>query len=250
MAHAPFQALAVNHTGCDYFVGDIHGEFEKLRIELNMKGFRPDKDRLISVGDLVDRGRRSAQAEEWLQLPYFYAVRGNHEELYLQWRNLGGQREQQKIFEQDIYFPNGGDWVKKVNELDHLQLEKALERLPYMIVVPSKDGSLVAAVHAQLPDGSSWPQLINQPFDGKMIEEMTWSRNRMHHHTGHKSATPVWDEGIIPGLEAVVCGHYVVNRPTWVGHFCYIETAGWRPGGRFSILSLSQIVKTQKQLSI
>ena len=39
-----------------YFVGDIHGAYDLLMKGLKEVGFNKDKDYLICVGDLIDRG--------------------------------------------------------------------------------------------------------------------------------------------------------------------------------------------------
>lgn len=46
--------------GRDLIVGDAHGCFTKLQASLDAVGFNLERDRLFSVGDLVDRGPESA----------------------------------------------------------------------------------------------------------------------------------------------------------------------------------------------
>lgn len=46
-----------NLQGIDYACGDIHGCFTKLRSVLEAINFDESKDRLFSVGDLVDRSQ-------------------------------------------------------------------------------------------------------------------------------------------------------------------------------------------------
>lgn len=246
----PFQSLHVNMQGMDYFVGDVHGQFSKLHEALLKIGFRFETDRLISVGDLVDRGDQSEWAEEWLKMPYFYAVRGNHEELYLQWFQMQHNRKLQEQFEQEIYFPNGGKWVKDTDPSTHQRLYDMFVRLPYFLSVPTKTGKLIGAVHAGLPDGISWPQFINEPLTPARIDDMIWSRNRIMYHRGEPKAKRVWDDGVVPGLDAVVCGHVIVNQPTWAGKFCYLETAGWKKDGRFSILSTDELLNIARTKGI
>lgn len=48
--------LSPNLKGKDYVVGDIHGCYSLLYTKLTQLGFDFSKDRLISVGDLCDRG--------------------------------------------------------------------------------------------------------------------------------------------------------------------------------------------------
>ena len=49
-------------SGRDLVVGDVHGEFSTLEHALEALDFQPGKDRLFSVGDLIDRGPRSGDA--------------------------------------------------------------------------------------------------------------------------------------------------------------------------------------------
>jgi len=70
----------INTTGRDFVVGDIHGMFPALEELLASVEFDGDRDRLFSVGDLVDRGPLSKHAPDWLAHPWFIACRGNHEQ--------------------------------------------------------------------------------------------------------------------------------------------------------------------------
>ena len=68
--------LPPNTTGTDYVVGDIHGHVTQLLNNLEDIGFNKGCDRLICVGDLIDRGPESIEAIELLDEPWFYAVMG------------------------------------------------------------------------------------------------------------------------------------------------------------------------------
>jgi len=48
--------FALNTHRRDFAVGDIHGAFDALQRAMEAIGFDARKDRLFSVGDLVDRG--------------------------------------------------------------------------------------------------------------------------------------------------------------------------------------------------
>lgn len=72
-----------NLIGKDYVVGDIHGSFSALEKLLFKIGFDKKKDRLFSVGDLVDRGNESYKSLEYLSYPWFYAISGNHEQIII-----------------------------------------------------------------------------------------------------------------------------------------------------------------------
>ena len=70
-----------NQAGNDYVVGDIHGMYILLIESLNEIGFNFTSDRLFTVGDLIDRGPDSVKCLELCYEPWFYSVRGNHEQM-------------------------------------------------------------------------------------------------------------------------------------------------------------------------
>ncbi len=63
--------------------GDIHGEFDLFCALLDKIGFQKETHLIVSVGDLVDRGPNSPAVVDWFS-KNGYAVRGNHEEMWLE----------------------------------------------------------------------------------------------------------------------------------------------------------------------
>ena len=64
--------------------GPADSEFETLEAMVASLGFRPGRDRLFALGDLVDRGPRSAGALAWMETKRIgLSVRGNHEQMLL-----------------------------------------------------------------------------------------------------------------------------------------------------------------------
>ena len=55
-ALAVHHRLAPNSQGTDWVCSDLHGHLPLLKEKLNKAGFNPQIDRLILVGDLIDRG--------------------------------------------------------------------------------------------------------------------------------------------------------------------------------------------------
>ncbi|PJZ54307.1 metallophosphoesterase [Leptospira adleri] len=63
----------------DIVIGDIHGCFEELILLLKEVGYSKE-DRIISVGDIVDRGPDSVKVYQFFkENPKHIVVRGNHE---------------------------------------------------------------------------------------------------------------------------------------------------------------------------
>ena len=69
-----------------FVVGDLHGCYTLLMNELEKVSFDPAHDLLISVGDLVDRGAENVECLELITMPWFRAVRGNHEQMMIDGR--------------------------------------------------------------------------------------------------------------------------------------------------------------------
>ncbi len=58
-----------NETGRDFVVGDLHGCVDALRYLLCEIGFNGERDRLFSVGNLIDRGTDSLAAIDLIDKP-------------------------------------------------------------------------------------------------------------------------------------------------------------------------------------
>ncbi len=93
-----------------WVVGDLHGCYTNLMNKLDTIGFDNEKDLLISVGDLVDRGAENVECLELITFPWFRAVRGNHEQMM-----IDGLSERGNV---NHWLLNGG--VKWFTEFGHL----------------------------------------------------------------------------------------------------------------------------------
>ncbi len=66
--------MTMNVRGRDFLVGDIHGYHDELMAALKELALDRARDRLICVGDLIDRGPKSMQCLELLREPWFFAL--------------------------------------------------------------------------------------------------------------------------------------------------------------------------------
>lgn len=247
-AYPLFKALPPNSVGTDFFVGDIHGNFGGLAQALEKVDFCPARDRLICTGDLIDRGEDSEVASDWLEQHFLHSIRGNHEGLYLTWRSKRHQPEEQRQFEEEHYFKNGGRWVQNMSEAEHRRLEEHLSKLPYFLAVPAMDGRVVGVVHAEFPDGTSWPSVVSSFPSESLLDSMLWGRSRVKYarciERGQDPGelTPANDENVILGLDALVCGHVVVSDVRQMGNILYLDTGGWRKNGRFTVMRMTDVL--------
>ena len=64
-----------------FVIGDIHSHYDQFMEVLDKAGFQYDKDMLISLGDLVDRGPKPIEVvEKVMELKNFIHILGNHDE--------------------------------------------------------------------------------------------------------------------------------------------------------------------------
>ena len=63
-----------------FFMSDVHGEYSKMIAALNEAGFDKEKDVLVSLGDLFDRGSNSLEVLEYvMSCPNRILIWGNHD---------------------------------------------------------------------------------------------------------------------------------------------------------------------------
>lgn len=225
-----------NAMGRDFAVGDIHGYFTKLQAALDAAGFDPERDRLFSVGDMVDRGPESDQVLEWLAKPWFFAVQGNHEDIAVRY-----VRESQ--ISAGSYLALGGAWLMGLSTLEQKEIALHLAELPVAIEVQTGEG-LVGLVHADCPV-PSWEllrgALLSQAVPGaipadlldRIVAQCQWSRERID----------TSDKTVVDGVRAVVVGHTPVRTATLLGNVYHIDTGGWLPEERgcFTLLELGSL---------
>ena len=215
------QRHEANTRGRDFFVGDIHGQLDLLCSEMNRVGFDKARDRLFSVGDLIDRGADSFECLSLSFEPWFYGVRGNHEMLARDALNEGAGQAW------DLWQMNGGSWVylhgaREVRAI----LNAALEHLPYAREV-EVGGKRIGMVHAEPP--ADW-SLIEANGDA-IKQELLWSRTRI----SRDDSTPV------TGIDQVVVGHTPVVATVQLGNVHYIDTGAFHTG-RLTLIEARELL--------
>lgn len=197
-----------NSAGRDFVVGDIHGCFDALCMQMDKVQFDPAVDRIFSVGDLVDRGEQSRDAVNWIGEPWFQTVRGNHEQMAIEWATSPG------MIEAGCYAANGGQWFMDLSVQQQQAVAAAFLTLPVVIEVEA-DAGLVGLVHAE-PCGNDWAAFVEsvQAKDGYVIDHAMWARARIR----TEDATPV------RGIDRIYVGHTPLQEPRTLGNIHYIDT--------------------------
>ncbi|MEX3983949.1 metallophosphoesterase [Paraburkholderia sp. EG287A] len=223
--------------GRDFVIGDLHGAFSLGTLEqvLELVDFDTAVDRLFSVGDLIDRGEHSKDALALLRKPWFHATLANHEELALDCY-AGGVYDRNKValHVQKIGF----GWWLDLSEETRQDFLDAFARLPLAIEVEAAIG-LVGIVHADVPEGWTWPEFTEQLEAGNSAARnyALWSRERIEDRQ---------DASGVAGVARVYVGHTpLFNGVRKLGNVWYIDTGavygvrGVAPEGHLSLLELT-----------
>lgn len=203
-----------NEKGRDLVVGDIHGCIDKFRSVLKACEFDKAKDRLFSVGDLVDRGPDSLGVLAFLEEPWFYAVRGNHEDM------LCGV-----VFgEWDInnYYSNGGKWIDDLTPNQRREAAESVKNLPLAIVV-GESPRRFNVLHAEFFGTDA--ELDAGNFTQHQQMQMLWGRSLI---SGHVETSE--------GLSLTIVGHTIRPLTQRVGSHLFIDTGSFLGHGRITIV--------------
>jgi len=195
------QHIPKNEIGRDFVVGDIHGCYDELMEQIRYAGFDNSGDRLFSVGDLIDRGPESEKCLSLLQEPWFYMVRGNHEEMLINACGGGG--------ESYSWWSSYGSWAKWIDPEEMEAWAKRFQSMPLAITLDG-EGYTVGICHAE-PDGQDWMTMRDNQ---RSAEVMMWGRRVLRN-------PPDYD---VDGVGFTVHGHTPLDRPTWVGNRYFMDT--------------------------
>lgn len=188
-----------------FVVGDLHGCYTLLINELEKVSFDPACDLLISVGDLVDRGAENVECLDLITMPWFRAVRGNHEQMMLDALVNGGSFGH--------WMSNGGGWWHQLDSEQEVQLKYLLPKitnLPMIIELVTGDKKIVIC-HADYPHNE-------YEFDKAVPEEMViWNRERV------SDAQDGFSSEIV-GADLFIFGHTPARQPMKYANQMYIDT--------------------------
>lgn len=189
-----------------FVVGDVHGCYTLLMRRLDDVGFDTEKDLLVSVGDLIDRGSENVECLDLINMSWFAAVRGNHEQMMIDGLNNPSLTRHWTM--------NGGYWYFRLDYEQELQAKSLINqviKLPHIIEISMKDGRRIVVCHADYP-GSQYE--YGKPVD---VEKVIWNRDRV---------SKAWD-GIgfnIDGADLFIFGHTPAKRPYQYHNQMYIDT--------------------------
>lgn len=217
-------------------IGDIHGHKKRFLAALDSVRFNPTRDRLFSVGDLVDYGEQSLFILDYLKEEWFFAIRGNHEEMIINRFEspiakppyMNGVQTQHEATKE--HQANGGKWFDKLkHDSAREDIYRALRRLPYAITLETKNGP-VGLVHAEVPEQfHSWGVFLdNLETDSSVRKEAIWSRLAImdvYDPCDERMLAPDECESrTLDGVSATFHGHTRTPIPVTCGNQNWIDT--------------------------
>jgi serine/threonine protein phosphatase 1 len=217
--YRPVRRLPLNRDGRDFVLGDLHGYTTALRYLLRAVGFDTRNDRVLSVGDLVDRGDHSAQAIDLLDRPWFHAVRGNHEEMLI------AVADGDFAFEQ--WAKIGGEWARKVPREVLAAYADRLRELPLALMV-GPPGQGFNLVHAEFFGDDR--ALGAGHFSEHVRERLLWGRQLIG------GTAPASANVLHRGLSPTYCGHTPVEEVQSVGAQIFVDTGVFTRAGRLTMV--------------
>lgn len=244
MKYPLFKRFELNTQGRDFAVGDLHGCYTALDRILRRVDFNSKIDRLFGVGDLVDRGPTSERFSEYVDAPWFHAIRGNHDQMMLDAECDEGAMAN--------WHHNGGTWSLGFTSGELALWRDRIDTLPLAIEVMTPAGK-VGLVHAD-PVVPTWRELkdslamvdsrrpdgrFHSWHGGPQLEQLMWSRELAS--TLVQSIQKKTEVAPFPDLDALIIGHTPLRAPLNTANFWMIDTgAGYaKERARLTLLNLS-----------
>lgn len=219
---ALFRRIPANTAGRDFAVGDIHGHFELLDRLLDGVGFDPGRDRLFSVGDLVDRGPESPRAAEFLDRDWFHALRGNHEQMLLD--AAAGHNDAVALWRM-----NGGEWFFNLPADRRRDLHERTARLPVALEIEC-GRERVGLVHGDPGDGA-WDDLVDRLTDhadpqrrDRCVDAAVWDRRSAYTALRFLRSSGETPPPSVAGVDRVLLGHTPMPCAVAAGNTRWLDT--------------------------
>lgn len=204
-----------NIVGRDLIVGDLHGTYDEFMDFLSKLNFDKTKDRVFSVGDLVDRGKKSLECLELIYEDWFYPVYANHEQMMVE-----------AILDDspnmlDSWIWNGGSWsseVPKYRIKDAAQYIR--DNVPYINVI-DKNGERINIVHAEIRTNKYLDMATDLDIDQWNFtvmneDNLVWGRG---YAEGRRQYTTLFNHN----LSKTYCGHTPTEEPYEVMQHRFID---------------------------
>jgi serine/threonine protein phosphatase 1 len=234
----PIKRLAENKQGRDFIVADLHGCRHLLEDRLAQVQFDPEVDRVLSVGDIVDRGPLSFETLRLIEEPWFEFVIGNHEAMLLTYlRHRASSYHSPRDF-----LNNGGIWIADLSREQEQYLEHVLlpilAKAPLVLSVEDSDCPF-HVLHAEAQGRGTRGLLSNADLQSEETVNfsevsLTWGRRLVQGAAPalNRAALPgqlvLAEPAIEPGLALTYVGHTILPHPVLHRSHLFMDCGAFR----------------------
>jgi len=180
-----------------YVMSDIHGEYDKFIKMLELIEFDAE-DRLIVLGDVIDRGTRPIDILLYMMnSPNIEFIIGNHEKMMLRYLLSTGY---DKHIELSTWISNGGGYTisqfNKLSKEEQVKIARYLAKAPWYKVVDK-----YVLVHAGInTTGINRAGNIEDIMRIQDEEDLLWSREEFYEYPGVEGYTVIFGHTPTPNL--------------------------------------------------
>jgi len=259
------QYFEENVEGRDFIIGDLHGCMDYLEALMSHVNFDKAKDRLFSVGDIIDRGPRCVDALNLIHEPWFHMVLGNHE-LMLSQCVLGSDPLTIHA-NRSLWQHNGGDWSEGIDPLWLRNKAELICVLPRIIVVGKDSPSRFHVWHAEFVHPDPNIVITNQYIDEEADlllddfvsrnntrdEFILWGRSMIMYDAPARAKDPT--RPIVQDCAPSYCGHTPVMNVVKYQSQIYIDTGAFINAvaarfneARHQVSSLTMVCHTDQKI--
>jgi len=222
--------------GRTWVISDVHGCLEVLQRTLKQAGYRPQQDRLVCLGDLIDRGPESYQTVRFvLSQPHVHVVLGNHEQFFL--NAIGADGEFLEEEDPFVWFMNGGSWSATMAASERSELWQEFKRFPLCLTVSRRDGSNIGICHAE-PPTDQWHDLDVQLSEPSLRQRCLWGRQKLGGVNNQADQ--------VVGVAWTVHGHTIVPGYQRVGNSWFIDLGSFATG-RIAVVDIEELEQLECQ---
>ncbi|MGO2013005.1 MAG: metallophosphoesterase [Pseudoalteromonas sp.] len=214
------QSLHINADKRIFVIGDLDADLAKFHYALKSVNFNKEKDVLISLGDVIDRGNDSLKLLNTFSTLGVHMVLGNHEHMMLESIIANDKKAHA------LWTKNGGNWHLNV---DKQTLRTACEKLvsyPLSILLDYQ-GEKIGLSHTL---GQQWDWSDLNSDKKKLVSELLWDREVV------KQDKIFSNRGVLFSIH----GHNATKKPFWIFNTYHIDTN--YKAGRPTIVELSELI--------
>jgi diadenosine tetraphosphatase ApaH/serine/threonine PP2A family protein phosphatase len=203
-------------------IGDVHGCFDELMELLEKVGFYSGQiDKILFVGDLIDKGPKSKEVIEWVKTwsSCCSVILGNHEEKHIRYQMHEKRKIKNKNYQNPMIVHD--DFLKTRQELLKITLFdpfKFMETWNTYYYVLDAQNHLV--VH-----GGVFPEIKAEHMHPKVITRLRYlkSDTEMASLDEIEPHMPYWTEKY-KGPEKIIFGHQPFHTPYIASHAIGVDT--------------------------